>query len=62
LPNQSAIGFAVDFENPDPSFIPNWKKFRENFRPMPLSPELFFADELIRDEMLRLFGPSFSEK
>jgi hypothetical protein len=62
LPDQSAIGFAVDFDNPDPTFFSAWKKFREEFRQLPSSSEHFFADDLIRDEMLRLFGPSFSKR
>lgn len=62
LPDQSAIGFTVDFENPDPSFFPGWKKFREEFRPLPSSSDHFFEDNLVRDELLRLFGPSFLER
>jgi glycosyltransferase involved in cell wall biosynthesis len=60
LPDQSSVGFAVDFENPENSFITEWKKFRDDFRPLAPSPEHYFPDGIVRDEIIRLSGMSSS--
>ena len=60
LPRSSSSGLSVDFDNPDAGFETRWKVFRNNFKPAAPHEDFFFREEIIREEIIRLFGPSFA--